>query len=166
MRNLRNASASFRRAGSRPSAFAHSGLVPPQASKADYAHLVADLFEGWQQLLLDLLPSPPVVADVKDIILLGRSGRRRYDEGWIEAEEGQRCHARIDGWGEGRLDDVLSERIIEPHVLRALMLAQVVPVVSIHHDHRIIPGVCIQQPPACARYAGEHRHLQQAADAV
>src|SRR5689334_2116496 len=56
--------------------------VPPQAEKADFAHLIADLIERRQKLSGDFLPSPPIVPEMEDVIDLRRRG------GWIDPEGG------------------------------------------------------------------------------
>src|SRR5438045_2290408 len=47
-------------------------LIPPESEKSDLTHLATNPFKGRQQFLGNVLPSPPVMADVQDVIDLGR----------------------------------------------------------------------------------------------
>src|SRR6478735_5671070 len=111
--------------------------IPPQADEPDSADLLANLPDGGQQLGGHLSPSPPVMADVQNVIgLRWRSGRIDLKRG-IVTEERERARLGVQRPLQGSLHDAVAERLDVVDPQHPLRLAAMVEIVTVNVDERI-----------------------------
>ncbi len=122
-------------------------LVPPHAEKTDLADLAADLLECGQELLGDLLPPPPVVADMQDVVALRRRRAGSITRSGLNPKKGS---VMTLGSSDGRRVGLMirsGEGIVKLEPLAPLGLGLIVAVVAVDDRQRIVLAVGVDDDP-------------------
>src|SRR5262249_53288804 len=136
--------------------------VPPQTPKTDLADGGADALNGRQQLRVQLAPTPPVMADVRNVKPLGRGMIRFQLRSRIVAVKKQRRYIRLERRGGG-LQNLASEQLETGPPPVAAPVMGMITVVPVDRNPAVVHAVRVQDGSPFTRQRRQQAREPQAA---